>query len=120
MAMNREFWQWVHDRLENAGHWVYRNKLAVRPNVGCAPLGSLVNVGTEVFFVSKSGIMTNAKELYSHTLGHVECPACDAARDAILSMADHDAIALTVTEKGAGTSLEITAPSGVVAYNLKP
>lgn len=26
--MNRRFWQWVHDRLEKAWHWVYRAKLA--------------------------------------------------------------------------------------------
>jgi hypothetical protein len=25
--MRRRFWQWVHNRLESAWHWVYYNKL---------------------------------------------------------------------------------------------
>lgn len=26
--MKRKFWQWVHDRLEDAWSWVYRTKLS--------------------------------------------------------------------------------------------
>lgn len=26
--MRRKFWNWVHDRLEDAWHWVYYHKLA--------------------------------------------------------------------------------------------
>lgn len=87
--MKRQFWQWVHERLEHALHWVYRNKLAASPIVGCVLPDSMVNVGLEGFFVSRDGIVTNARAAYSHTLGHIDCPACDATRDAILSMADH-------------------------------
>lgn len=40
--MNRKFWQWVHDRLENAWSWVYRTKLAERTfQCGSGEMGTL-------------------------------------------------------------------------------
>lgn len=70
--MQRRFWQFVHDRLERAWHWVYRTKLASHAPVAPFEI-RYIQMDTAMRFEPKLSPWVLIEEVFPY-----RCDACGA------------------------------------------